>query len=37
MVDSKTFHFSQSLAPTEDVLAGDSYGLTVTYTVTDAV
>jgi hypothetical protein len=35
LVASKTFNFSQSLGATEGVQAGDSYALTVTYTVTD--
>lgn len=34
-VESKTFTFSQSLGASENVVAGNDYGLTVTYTATD--
>jgi hypothetical protein len=33
LVETKTFTFSQALSPTEDVVAGHAYSLTVTYTV----
>jgi hypothetical protein len=33
MVETKTFVFTQALGATEDVLVGDGYRLTVTYTV----
>lgn len=33
LVETKTFNFTQALGATENVVVGDHYGLTVTYTV----